>query len=421
MSGRPHRDRGSWGVASLVIGLLSAWAIWRMWNAGVGEADPTGRDRILVLIGLTGSLVTAWFGRASYPRVHNFKIYALSIGVGVVSLISVVLLFGLPLVSDLTGSGVHAAALFLGYSAVLAVLLLTVVAPEYVGYRLTVRLTTILVTAVVGVFVVGLLLPAARDLLARQLLQLRDLQSTAFWVFSAVGVAVLLLSLFTEAHSFGIGGIHAGSVLLLSLGWLPSRGDLLLQGMVLAWMPVLVAIGTLNHWFQRLENRASYDPLLRIYNRGWCDQVLSEQSRLDTRPPLGIALIDLDHFKQVNDTHGHDAGDTVLQEIAQRIRMHLVPRGSIARYGGEELIAFVPHADEAEMRELLESVRGAVEATPVRHKKTRIQVTCSIGFAIRTDRSQPLAAVLKAADRAVYVAKDKGRNQVRAGRLRRKS
>jgi diguanylate cyclase (GGDEF)-like protein len=416
-----HREQRSWGFAALIIGLASAYVVYGLWESGFAGADPTERDRILVFVGVAGAVATAWFGHASYPRVHNFKIYALGIGAAAVSVIAVILVFGLPLMFDLTGTAIFPAAVFLGYAAVLFVLLVTVVAPEYVGYRTTVRMTRGMVGLIAGAFVVGLLVPTVRVVLAEQLLLLRDLRSTVFWVFSAVAAAVLLLSLFTETHSFGLGGIHAGSVLLLAVGWLPSNADLLLQGMVLAWLPVVIAIGTLFHWFQRLENRASYDPLLRIYNRGWCDEVLAEQSRLDTRPPLGIGLIDLDHFKTVNDTHGHDMGDAVLQEIAQRIRLQVVPRGSVARYGGEELIVFVPNVEQEEFRELLESVRATVEASPVKHRKTSIPVTCSIGFAIRTERDQPLPDVLKAADRAVYSAKDHGRNQVRLGRLRRKA
>jgi diguanylate cyclase (GGDEF)-like protein len=170
-----------------------------------------------------------------------------------------------------------------------------------------------------------------------------------------------------------------------------------------------------------LENRAAYDPLLRIYNRGWCDQVLAERSRMDTRPPFALALIDLDHFKAVNDSHGHDAGDQVLQEIAQRVRLTVVPHATVGRYGGEELIVFMPHAGAHEARELLEGVRSAVEDAPVKHRKRAISMTCSIGYAIRTERDQPLSTVLKAADRALYVAKDKGRNQIRLGRLRKKA
>jgi diguanylate cyclase (GGDEF)-like protein len=267
--------------------------------------------------------------------------------------------------------------------------------PEYVAYRVTVRLTTVIVAMIILGFLLGITIPPFRLFFVEQLIMLRDVRSTVFWIFSAVALSILLLSVFSESHTLGIGGTHAGAVVLLALGWIPPDADVVLQGMVLAWMPVLIAIGTLSHWFQRLENRASYDPLLRIYNRGWCDQVLEEQSLLDTRPPFGIALIDLDHFKAVNDTHGHEAGDTVLREIAQRIRTAVVPRGTVARYGGEELILFFPQTDEDELRELLEAVRVDVEGHPVRHRKEEIPVTCSIGYAVRTVREQPPAEVLR--------------------------
>lgn len=415
-----RQDGGSWGLLIFATALLSSWTIWRLWSNGFGQADPATRNQVLAGIGVAGSLATLWFGRASYPRVHNFKIYALGIGIGTISLVTVGLFFGLPLVGEFTGTGIYPAAVFVSLAAVLLVLLVTTAAPDYPPYRSTVLMTSALMLLVTGAYAAGLLPPALRSLLASWLLELRDLRSPVFWSFVSASAAVLALSVVLESRSFGLGGLHAGAVLMLATAWVPEDADMLLQVVLLAMLPVLVALGTVSHWIQRLENRASYDPLLRIYNRGWCDQVLNEQSRIDTRPPFAIAMIDLDHFKQVNDTHGHDAGDTVLQELAQRIRSELVPRGSLARYGGEELIAFVPDIEEAELRALLEQVRSVVAATPVRHKRLRIPVTCSIGTAIRTERSQPLSAVLKAADRAVYAAKNKGRDQVRLGRLRRK-
>ncbi|MCG8479075.1 MAG: GGDEF domain-containing protein [Spirochaetales bacterium] len=413
--------RTTWGLASFLIAALCAFVVRQVWLSGFGVETPELRDRSLVFIASVGAVLAGWFAHASYPRVHNFKVYALSIAIATVSLAAIALVFGLSSVVGPGAADIHSAAIFLGFGTILCVMVLTVVAPEYLRYRSTVRLTGALVFIIAMAFAVGLTVVELRVALAEQLNSLSAGSSTAFWALTILAITVAVLSLFVEAQSFGIGGMHAGGALLLASAWLLPGGDILLYGMVLATLPLLVAVGTLIHWFRRLENRASYDPLLRVYNRGWCDEVLAEQSRLDTRPPFAIALIDLDHFKKINDTHGHDAGDAVLQEIAQRIRSTVVPQGSVARFGGEEIVVFLPETELEQARSLMEIVRRAVGASAVGYRKKKIPVTCSIGLAVRQERGQSLPMVLKAADRAVYAAKDAGRNQVKVGRLRRRS
>ncbi len=413
--------RTTWGVASFAIAVLCAFVVRQVWLSGIGMEPSATGNRSLVFIALGGSGLAGWFGHASYPRVHNFKVYALSIAIATVSFAAIVPVFGLSSVIGPGAADIHSAAVFLGFGTILCTMVLTTVAPEYLRYRSTVRLTVALVLIIAATFAAGLTMVELRIALAEQFRALLDGSSTAFWAFTILAGAVFVLSLTMEMQSFGIGGVHAGGALLLASAWLLPEGDILLYGLVLAVLPLFVAVGTLIHWFRRLENRASYDPLLRIYNRGWADEVLSEQSRLDTRAPFAIALVDLDHFKKINDTHGHDAGDAVLQEIAQRIRSTVVPQGSVARFGGEEIVVFLPETELEQARSLMEIVRQAVEASIVGHRKKKISVTCSIGLAVRQERDQSLSMVLKAADRALYTAKGGGRNQVRVGRLRRRS
>jgi len=417
-------ERNSWGVGQFLLAIILAGGVVLLWQNMVTAGVPLVGNRGLSAAGFAAALLAGWFGHSSYPRVHNFKVYAVNIGVAVVSLAAVVLLFLVPWIFAVEGTTFVSAALLLSYISLLFVFTVTVIVPEYLSYRATRTYTLLVVGIVLAWYLLGLGIPVVRRFLAYQLAAIAQVQSMAFWGLSSVAAAVLFLSLFTEAHSFGIGGIHAGAVLLLALGWLTPGSDLLLHTMVVTALPILVALGTLIHWYQRLENRASYDPLLRIYNRGWCDRVLEEQSRVDVRPPFGIALVDLDHFKAVNDTYGHDAGDAVLREAAQRIRGIVLPHGTVGRYGGEELIIFLPQYDEEGARGLLETVRATLADGPVTHRSggstLSIPVTVSIGFALRTERDQPLPAVLKAADQALYAAKEGGRNQVRLGRLRRR-
>lgn len=416
-----RRERNSWGVGQFVLAMvLSAAVIW-VWRDTPDATDDLLHRRGYLVVGFIAAVVAAWLGHASYPRVYNFKVYAMSMGVATVASITGILIFVGPIGATTSNDTHYSATILLSYLCLLFVFVVTVIAPEYLGYRFTRRLTALVVGIVVSWYILGFAIPILTDFLAFQLAQVPDVQSTAFWSLSSVAAAVLFLSLFSEAHSFGIGGIHAGGVLLLSVGWLTPGSNVLLHAIVIAALPVLVALGTLIHWFRRLENRASYDPLLRIYNRDWCNRVFDDQSRIDTRPPFAIAMIDLDHFKAVNDTHGHDAGDVVLRETAQRIRSSVLPYGTVGRFGGEEILVFLPQHDEEKARKMLEGTRSTLEESPVIYRNTKIPVTGSIGFAVRTDQEQPLTLVREAADRALYAAKNGGRNQVRLGRLKRKS
>jgi diguanylate cyclase (GGDEF)-like protein len=415
-----QKERNTWGVAQFAIALAISAAVIVLWLRIPLPAESILQDRLFILLGLGAAIFAGWFGYSSYPRVHNFKVYAMGVGVATVSFVSVLLVVLLPMVVSLDGGVFFPATILLSYLSLLFVFVVTVIVPEYLGFHFTRRMTTVIVGIILFWYLVGLITPVVREFLAVQLIRVGSIDSTAFWGLSSVAAAVLFLSLFTESHSLGIGGIHAGGVLLLSVGWLTPGSDILLHGMVITALPVLVALGTLIHWFRRLENRASYDPLLRIYNREWCDRVLKEQSPLDTRPECTIGLIDLDHFKLVNDTYGHDAGDSVLREAAQRIRNIVVPHGSVGRYGGEELLIVLPRHGEKEARPLLEKIRAALKEKPIGHDGTDIPVTCSIGFAVRTEAEQPLGTVLGAADKALYAAKDNGRDMVKLGRLTRR-
>ncbi|MDA3951367.1 MAG: GGDEF domain-containing protein [Spirochaeta sp.] len=420
-----RRERNTWGVAQFVLAAVLAVVVLRLWyelnGAGDGAGDAVLGNRGFMFAGFAAALAAGWFGHSSYPRVYNFKIYVLSVGVAVVSLAAVLLIFLGPRVIGSPVVIFYPATVLVSYLCLLFVFVVTVIAPEYLGYHVTRKLTLVIVGIILGWYALGLGIPVLRRFLAFQLTNVGDAESTAFWALSSAAAVVLFLSLFTEAHSTGIGGIHAGGVLLLSVGWLAPGSDILLHAIVITALPVLVAVGTLIHWLRRLENRASYDPLLRIYNRGWFDRVLDDQSRLDTRPPFSIALIDLDHFKAINDTHGHDAGDTVLREVAQRVRGAVLPHGTVARFGGEELAVFLPQHDETMARDLLEAARRALAERPVTYKNTPIAVTGSFGYAVRSERGQPLSIVLQAADRALYAAKDAGRNQVKSARLHRRT
>ena len=128
--------------------------------------------------------------------------------------------------------------------------------------------------------------------------------------------------------------------------------------------------------------------------------------------PLAIALIDIDFFKKVNDTHGHPAGDTVLKEIsALLVRLS---RGCdvVARYGGEEFALILPETGLTGAKVLAHRLRRGVEQHTIRIADITIPVTVSIGVAGRDENNTTSQEVLKAADKALYRAKKGGRNQL---------
>jgi diguanylate cyclase (GGDEF)-like protein len=131
-------------------------------------------------------------------------------------------------------------------------------------------------------------------------------------------------------------------------------------------------------------------------------------------PPISITLIDLDHFKRVNDTHGHLVGDRVLVHVAQLIRAHCRMYDVAARYGGEEFVILHSAVDSQDAFRVAEGIRKTVELTPFSHETEKIGVTLSAGVVDTKGRMgcSRIDDVLALADIALYQAKDAGRNQV---------
>jgi diguanylate cyclase (GGDEF)-like protein len=129
--------------------------------------------------------------------------------------------------------------------------------------------------------------------------------------------------------------------------------------------------------------------------------------------PLGALMIDLDHFKDVNDGHGHGIGDEVLQRAAAAARSCLRQTDALVRYGGEEFLAVLPDADEAQLPQIAERIRAAVEATTFVGPRGLVRVSASIGAAAMPACGAATAErFLECADDALYAAKLAGRNRV---------
>jgi diguanylate cyclase (GGDEF)-like protein len=156
------------------------------------------------------------------------------------------------------------------------------------------------------------------------------------------------------------------------------------------------------------------DGLTEIFNkRQYEEEVEREVARASRYSrPLTLALFDIDHFKAVNDTYGHLCGDFVLKQVAERVRTGLRAEQVFARVGGEEFVVLCPETNGESARRLAEKLRDRIAAEPVEYAGFQVPVTCSFGVAELQPEMRDGAALYEAADRALYEAKQGGRNMV---------
>lgn len=172
-----------------------------------------------------------------------------------------------------------------------------------------------------------------------------------------------------------------------------------------------------------LENKqlAIKDGLTSLYNRTYFDETYHKEFKRAERAtePLSLLMVDIDHFKKINDTHGHPLGDAVLREISQRLGVNLRETDILCRYGGEEFAAILPNCRMQEASEVAERVRCAVQDKAVRLiPGNEIPVTISIGISSFPETTQSEKQLLESADKALYEAKKTGRNRLVAAKKR---
>ncbi|WP_137805828.1 diguanylate cyclase [Pseudomonas sp. G(2018)] len=175
------------------------------------------------------------------------------------------------------------------------------------------------------------------------------------------------------------------------------------------------ALGFREH-LEEQRQKALIDPLTGLPNRAaWSERLDHEISQWQQHGnTLMLAMLDLDHFKRINDNYGHLAGDKVLKIIATVLRKRLRGTDFIARFGGEEFVLLLPSTVPAAGMKLLEHLRASIEACPFHFKGERVTITISMGLtAFKPDEHSDL--VLKRADQALYRAKNAGRNRVELG------
>ena len=161
--------------------------------------------------------------------------------------------------------------------------------------------------------------------------------------------------------------------------------------------------------------RARTDQLTGLYNRRHFDEQLARivSDSLAHGSPASLIVADVDHFKRVNDTYGHEAGDAVLKAVARVFLDCLRAEDVCARYGGEEIAILLPETSVERAQEVAERVRKAIAGKPVQHGDRTITVTASFGVAGYPESTALRDALFPAADKALYEAKDGGRNRVR--------
>jgi len=164
---------------------------------------------------------------------------------------------------------------------------------------------------------------------------------------------------------------------------------------------------------KRATHVAATDPLTGLFNRrGFADRADAEWSRGRREDyPMAALVLDLDHFKKVNDTYGHEAGDEVLRRVAGRLTEMIRRADILARTGGEEFALLLPRMRPDAIVRFTERVRRAIEAMAIHHEGTAIHVTVSIGICIADPHTETTADALRRADVALYEAKRSGRNR----------
>ena len=165
----------------------------------------------------------------------------------------------------------------------------------------------------------------------------------------------------------------------------------------------------------KLEQLAILDPLTKVYNRRFGVERLKEEFGRSVRSnnPLGVLMLDIDHFKQVNDTYGHIIGDQVLINVANILKTNLRKGDILVRYGGEEFIALLPGASTKSIKRVAEKIRRYIEEHTIRHNSQDIKITISIGGTSFPEiECEDTDKLVEIADKALYEAKDTGRNKV---------
>ncbi|WP_421349195.1 diguanylate cyclase [Aeromonas veronii] len=161
------------------------------------------------------------------------------------------------------------------------------------------------------------------------------------------------------------------------------------------------------------KHKLFLDSLTQVHNRAALDERLEQEYKrwLRYRTPLCMAIIDIDHFKNINDNYGHMAGDKALKVVAKALQSALRDTDFIARFGGEEFVVLLPNINPDKFQKPLETLRQTIKSIPFRFRDAKVEITISIGATLFKDGDNP-SDVFERADKALYHSKHTGRDQV---------
>jgi diguanylate cyclase (GGDEF)-like protein len=164
----------------------------------------------------------------------------------------------------------------------------------------------------------------------------------------------------------------------------------------------------------RIREQSIRDPLTNLYNRRFLNEFMERELALARRnqKPLAVVMLDLDHFKQLNDQFGHQTGDKVIEMVAKHLLRQSRRTDILFRYGGEEFLVILPNTNATQARHLAENWRVHVEQAQVFAKHQAVNITLSAGVACYPEQGTTAFNLIQAADEALYQAKAAGRNQV---------
>jgi two-component system, cell cycle response regulator len=162
----------------------------------------------------------------------------------------------------------------------------------------------------------------------------------------------------------------------------------------------------------KLEKLSITDPLTGLYNRRYITERMEEENEVFLRKnrEFSMMLLDIDHFKTLNDTYGHDCGDYVLKLVAQKLLFIVRKSDIVSRWGGEEFLILLPETSKHTAKKLAERIRKNIENMPILYEQCNYHITLTIG--ISENKSESIHNIIKRADNALYIGKNSGRNCV---------
>ena len=394
----------NWGliffIFLMIISIFIVFAVYSGSTSGIPANS-------MILTGILTSILAIILTHISYPRISNIKIIIL----GIIMSISVIAYF---IIINFMNehSRITVSLINFLYIYQFFIIILCVSLPSFIRSSHS-KFTLIFLIAVELLIMFAIL---NSNIKWHFIADIRD--PSNILPFSAVPciafIITLGISIINKSNHFHIGGFLSGLSLFMCISWIfftDANGVNHFDSITFAIIPLILFAGIIVHWISRISHMAFYDPMLRIYNRAYCNKIINEEISVK-KNNIAVIMIDIDHFKKINDTFGHSFGDKMLIHISQLLTQKIVPNGILCRYGGEEFIVFYNFRSKTQLINLVEELRITVSKSKLRNGKNNIKANISIGSAYTINRTIPYNEMIEIADKALYKSKNTGRNKV---------